>query len=598
MTKDSITARYQNVISALETQLSAEIKRERSWSLLRLLTAFIGVALLILAFQYGVIPGVVVLSILILAFFVIFLKHEASKSRIETLKTGILIKSNEIEAITNHKNMYGSGDEYTSYAHDYSEDLDIFGSNSLFGLINRCTSIWGMDYLANLFSNIPSYQEIDHRQEAINELSQKSEWRDEFITRMWLMSNVDDKNLINKIKALTTNNYAFAKAKITTLLIYAVPLFWMLVVVLMIIGFSSTFTVAVTGGILILIYYFWYAKDITRIHNSISTGKNYLEEYAVILKSIYYEKWNSKLLKDSINTNEGVTQIEALVKLGRLLDKLDYRLNMIAGFMLNILMLWDFRIVRKLSRWNAQHIADIPQLFITLGKFEAMSSLAIWSYNHPHFSLPEVTGQEAYYIESIRHPLLLDGQCIPNDFTIKKGSYINIITGSNMSGKSTFLRTLGINMILAYAGTVVNAVTLSVPLVRIITYMRIKDALEESVSTFKAELNRVKLILDSLNDDRPCIYLIDEMLRGTNSKDKLKGSISITKKLLSHQAYAIIATHDIKLAELGNQIPDHIENYYFDIEYEQEELVFDYKLKSGICSNFNASHLLKQIGVE
>ena len=184
-----------------------------------------------------------------------------------------------------------------------------------------------------------------------------------------------------------------------------------------------------------------------------------------------------------------------------------------------------------------------------------------------------------------------------NSFELKPKDKVIIITGSNMSGKSTLLRTIGLNMILGYTGAKVAASYLSIPIVRIVTYMRIKDALEENVSTFKAELNRIKMILTVLEENNDAFILIDEMLRGTNSKDKLNGSIGITKKLLESNAYSMIATHDIKLAELGNE-DDRIANYYFDIDYKNGDLVFDYKVKSGICENFNASFLLGQLGID
>jgi DNA mismatch repair ATPase MutS len=167
-----------------------------------------------------------------------------------------------------------------------------------------------------------------------------------------------------------------------------------------------------------------------------------------------------------------------------------------------------------------------------------------------------------------------------------------------MSGKSTFLRTLGINMILSYSGTKVAADKFMTSLVQVVTYMRIKDVLEENVSTFKAELNRVKMMLDLLRSHTRCLFLIDEMLRGTNSKDKLEGSIAITKEILEYEGYAIIATHDLKLAEYGDGFPNEVNNFYFDISFEGKDLKFDYKIKEGICTSFNASFLLNQLGLD
>ena len=229
---------------------------------------------------------------------------------------------------------------------------------------------------------------------------------------------------------------------------------------------------------------------------------------------------------------------------------------------------------------------------------ECLSSLATWSFNHPQYNYPNIHDQYLQIeTEGIEHPLIPDNQNVSNDFTLRPADKVSIITGSNMSGKSTFLRTLAINMVLGYTGTKTAASSLSMPIVNIVTYMRIKDALEENVSTFKAELNRISMILEVLKTDKTAFIFIDEMLRGTNSKDKLNGSIGITKKLLSSDTYAMIATHDIKLAELGEK-DDNIANYFFDIDYKNGDLVFDYKLKEGICENFNASFLLGQLGID
>ncbi|NNF34349.1 MAG: hypothetical protein HKN68_09585 [Saprospiraceae bacterium] len=595
--KDIIN-KYAQEINQIESQVEKLNKIERRLSFMRLITAFVGVAIVILSFNSAITYGILSIIAFGIIFFIIFIRHEKTRSRIAHLNAKKSIQENEINTLTIHKNMYPNGDAYLNPSHDYTDDLDIFGNSSLYGLVNRCASIWGGNALAYILSTIPTIEEIHSRQESIRELAEDKEWRDEFITRLWLTESKSDANLLGKIKSLTSQDYSVVEMPIIKIALWFVPLFWIAIIALYFFSLPFLSTIALAGAIAIFTIYLRYANKVNQIHNSISTGKNYLSEYIDIFNLIYNRKWKSAHLSQLIQKEKGESQIVSLNKLDVLINKLDYRLNMIVGFILNLATLWDFRILKRLKEWSEQYEEDIPALFTSLGEVEALTSLSIWAYNHSDHVLPIINEKVDYRLTDIRHPLMLDGQCIPNDFSLNRQDHINIITGSNMSGKSTILRTIGVNMILAYSGTTVDASEFRIPSVRIITYMRIKDALEESVSTFKAELNRVKVILDSLNQGDQALYLIDEMLRGTNSKDKLKGSIAITKKILDHQAYAIIATHDIQLAELSLQQPKHIRNYYFDIEFEGEDLVFDYKLKEGICSNFNASHLLKQIGVE
>jgi len=231
-----------------------------------------------------------------------------------------------------------------------------------------------------------------------------------------------------------------------------------------------------------------------------------------------------------------------------------------------------------------------------VGSVESVVSFAAWNFNNPENVNAEIT--ESYFDlegKALVHPLLTNAKAVRNDFFVTKGNFISIITGSNMSGKSTFLRTLGTNMVLGNCGAKVCASELKYSLVSIVTYMRIKDALEENVSTFKAELIRVEKILDLMEASTPVFILADEMLRGTNSNDKLLGSQAIIKRIAEQEVYGVIATHDLDLTEVN--VPG-IKNYYFDISFENDELIFDYKIREGICQSFNASFLLRQLGLK
>ncbi|MBC7915190.1 MAG: hypothetical protein H7Y07_13815 [Pyrinomonadaceae bacterium] len=187
---------------------------------------------------------------------------------------------------------------------------------------------------------------------------------------------------------------------------------------------------------------------------------------------------------------------------------------------------------------------------------------------------------------------------LSDNFSLENTRKIDIITGSNMAGKSTFLRTVGINAVLAFAGAPVCARSMQITVMNLFAYMRIRDSLNESISTFKAELNRLQLLLEVLKSDGKVYFLIDEMLRGTNSVDKYRGSKAVIEKLVAQKAVGIVATHDLQLAQLEEKYPHYVRNCYFDIQVLNGEMIFDYKLKDGECKTFNASLLLKQIGIE
>ena len=327
-----------------------------------------------------------------------------------------------------------------------------------------------------------------------------------------------------------------------------------------------------------------------------------MHRYSRTLDCITERNWESQYIKaflrDLHSGQKDDSKSRVLIELKMIIDLLDYRLNMIVSIILNIGLLWDIRVIRKLARWRNKNIGKTTAIFIAIGKFEALISLANWAFNHPNYIYPTVDDDHFHLsAQDVQHPLIPSAQSVANNLEVKSRDHVAIITGSNMSGKSTFLRTIGINMVLGNTGTKVASSHMSYSLASLITYMRIKDALEENVSTFRAELNRVKLILDKLKRKEKCFFLVDEMLRGTNSKDKLKGSIAITKKIIEEAGYSLIATHDITLAELSSKFPNDIKNYYFDIDYADGELQFDYKLKTGICENFNASFLLAQLGI-
>jgi len=334
------------------------------------------------------------------------------------------------------------------------------------------------------------------------------------------------------------------------------------------------------------------------------TGKigEALFQYSLAFECVENEEWTTVYIKDlSLSIKTESKSVSGKIKeLSKLINKLNYRLNMVVGFLMNIFFIWDIRQVIAIEKWKRDNHESLETAFDVIAEFEALISLSSLAINYPTWAFPQIADGEAYTItaKNIAHPLISNKYSVTNNYDLTDAFKIDIITGSNMAGKSTFLRTIGINTVLALAGAPVCADGMTVSVITIVSYMRIKDSLNESTSTFKAELDRLQMLLAADENEPKVFFLIDEMLRGTNSVDKYLGSKAVIEQLISKKGVGMVATHDLQIAELEKKYPDYIRNFYFDIQVVDGEMLFDYKMKLGECKTFNASLLLKQIGID
>jgi DNA mismatch repair ATPase MutS len=275
------------------------------------------------------------------------------------------------------------------------------------------------------------------------------------------------------------------------------------------------------------------------------------------------------------------------------------RLNVFVFFFLNSFLLWDARQMLALNAWKQKHTNDINNWFLAIASTEVSISIAILHFNQPNFCFPTISPTHfEFKATNLGHPLIQSNKCVSNNFSQNGTGNIALITGSNMGGKSTFLRSVGINSVLALMGAPVCATEFTIANVELMSSMRIADNLAESTSTFYAELKKLQVIIEAVKQQRKVFVLLDEILRGTNSFDRHTGSKALIQQFIKQNAVAIIATHDVELAALENQFPTAMHNYHFDVQVANEELYFDYKLKNGICTSLNASILMKKIGIE
>jgi DNA mismatch repair ATPase MutS len=359
------------------------------------------------------------------------------------------------------------------------------------------------------------------------------------------------------------------------------------------------------GLILLINAILVFSKKLTvdRTDAMLSRVGKTLASYSDAFSKIEENDWKSPYslaLFEKLKSSKHKKFSAELKILSVLVERLEYRRNMFIGGLLNGIMAWDIRQLIAIEDWKKENRELVPKAFDVLASFESLISLSSLNANFPEWCFPEISSGKAYTYTAtnLAHPLIPLTQRVSNNYSLRDTNKIDIITGSNMAGKSTFLRTVGINAVLAFAGAPVCADRMEVTVMNLFAYMRIRDSLNESISTFKAELNRLQLLLEVLKNEEKVYFLVDEMLRGTNSVDKYRGSKAVIETLVAKNAVGMVATHDLQLAELENKYPAYIRNFYFDIQIVNGEMLFDYKLKDGECKTFNASILLKQIGID
>ncbi len=281
-------------------------------------------------------------------------------------------------------------------------------------------------------------------------------------------------------------------------------------------------------------------------------------------------------------------------------DRLGYRASGFAHLFLNLFFMWDQHFLRKLAQWRDAHGAVLPGWVDLIFEFEALAALGNFTELFPHHVFPTLVPGDEILVEAVglAHPAIAERQRIGNDYRLAEHGKIHLVTGSNMSGKSTFLRTVGTNLVLARMGAPVCAQSLTCSLPRLWTSIRIQDSLEQGVSYFYAEVRRLKAILDEIQaDDGPVLYLMDEILRGTNSRERLIACKALVRFLLAHRASGLITTHDLEMLAIARERPDAITNYHFQERVEGDEMFFDYRLKDGELTSTNALRVMQGAGL-
>ena len=487
------------------------------------------------------------------------------------------------------------GEEFLSDEHPFASDLDVFGRNSLFQMINSTKTKFGRAKLSQMLNlnAIPSREEILKKQEAINELGKKVEWRQHLEVKSTIKKSVT-KDINELLEWANGKSEIKPLFKIVPYLFIAITMISIVLVVLKVLPISYVILVFMINYLVVKIL----TKDLVQIIKLFDKHKKDIEAYTNLLILIENENFDSVRLKELKNkmNSSGKSCVEEMKALKKLVDWLGDSSSNAYYLLLNVTVLSDTFILRNLEEWRRLNGHKLEAWLNVMGEFEALSSISNLSFDFDEWSYPTISNLDVVEGINIGHPMLGE-RAVVNSFTLNHDSKVALITGSNMSGKSTFLRTIGLNLLLSYIGapTCSNGFTCGV--FSIYTCMRTKDNLEESISSFYAEILRIKILIEAAKNGEKVFFLLDEIFKGTNSKDRHEGAQVLINQLVNNNAMGLVSTHDLELCDL-EKTKKWIKNYNFQEYYEKNNIKFDYKLREGRSKTQNAVHLMKLAGIE
>lgn len=588
---------YTERLSLTEGQLQQVKKQIFRISMLRLALFIAGIAGLYFFYNQTTLL-IVCICLTFLPLFILVKIHNRFFIRKEWLETQARIIQEELQALSGDYSSFEDGKEYVNPEHPYSFDLDIFGRRSLFQSINRTCTFFGKVRLAEWLQNhLHEKTSIEKRQEMIREISEHTLFREQF--RVAGLVHHGQSSDAEKIQAWSQSPAQYLHAGWVKTFIWGVPVINSLLLITSLAGWTSFSWLGLSFGIF-LVLSFGIIKRATYIQETYGKQLKSLNGYARLIALAKAEEWKSagmQELMERFNLN-GQSPVQALQQLSKELDRLDLRNNQFLYVLLEGSIFFQLQEIVRIERWKVRYGQHISEWLETVGELDALCSLGTFAYNHPQYTYPELTEKPFCFLATqMGHPLMPASQCVKNDATIPSRPFFLIITGANMAGKSTYLRTIGVNYLLACIGAPVCCERLKLHPNQLITSLRTSDSLSDNESYFFAELKRLKRIIDLLNQGQQLFIILDEILKGTNSMDKQKGSFDLIRQFVQLKANGIIATHDLLLGSLIKQFPEEIRNYCFEADIKDNELTFSYKLREGVAQNMNACFLMKKMGI-
>lgn len=483
--------------------------------------------------------------------------------------------------------------------HPFAHDLDLGEGSSILAALDNCFHHNGTRLLRQWMERADAPAQIRARQEAVRDLSDRKRFRLRLSLTMALDSHAeldsgDPGAWLRSPSPWTIRPWAYWPGRLLSLLTISS----------LVLNFFFQVTLLPWLPFLIAQVLVFYAMDFAHRRYLLAfmeRGSAFAATCAIIgtfekvkVRAPLLQGLRGRLMVD------GKSAGPALRRLLYFQDMLAYRESGFAHFLLNALFLWDQHYLRRLNHWRGQHGAHLQGWIEAIFELEALSSLANFRWLFPGRPFPELVAGHDFIIQGrdLGHPALPEDRRIGNDYELLECGKVHLVTGSNMSGKSTFLRTIGINLVLARMGATVCARSLRCSLPEIWSSIRIQDSLAEGISYFYAEVQRLKQILEAVGSNpRPTLYLLDEILKGTNSRERLIACKALVRFLMHHRASGLITTHDLEMLELQKQHPQNMANFHFQERFLDEEMHFDYKLKPGELTSTNALRLMKFAGL-
>ncbi len=532
---------------------------------------------------------------IMLVFLVLVRKNLVLNEEMEGIKLFIIAIDNEQQALEGNYSAFADGQVYFDALHPYSYDLDLFGKHTIYQMLCRAVTLGGETLLATKLSKPAlSKEEIISQQQIARELSSKPDLLLEF--RVAGVAVKEDPRDQSRITEWLQAPDVFASDKLLAAAIIVMPLLSLAGIAYSV--YTAGFSPMLMGVLLVNgIIAKRYNAKVNETARQVGNTSKLILKYERLLQQISGNQFTDARLK-AIANNAGRSLTE-IAKLRKLVNAFDSRANNMVGPLMNIFFLFNFINLVRLEKWKLQSSQLLLQAIEEMIETDANISCAVYAFNHPANVYPTISGDDKLMSgKNLVHPLLHAKTAIGNDFTLGKNEQFYLLTGANMTGKSTFIRTIGVSLVMANIGLPLPAAELSIPVVDLYTSMRVTDSVQDDISYFKAELNRIKSLMTAVKQaSHPYLILLDEPLRGTNSTDKQQGTRSIVENLLGYDARGIIATHDTILCDLEEHYPGRVTNYHFESTVEATGLKFDFKLKRGGSTSNNATILMRLMGI-
>lgn len=588
MSIEKLKNKYSKEIESTKAILDRQKKKTYFYVVSKLLSAVALLPILYLVYKNDADRTIlmIILISLIVCYMALSFWDSKHMTFIQHLKDRIRICENEIKYLNGDYSPFRNGNDYVNSEHEFSYDLDIFGESSFFHRINRTITGIGEKSLAEKFISLPDTSaEISENSDSISELKDMYEWRMTFLSQEFI-----DYKPLRSINVKLSSFIVFVSK-----VLVGVTMTALVMGILQIIPLGIFFLLAIAQFFISMVY----LKSVSKVGLQSDKIQKTFDGYSNILKKMQMQEFES----DKINGIKRIlfsgekSSLKSFRELSRLLNLIDQRGTAVMYLLLNSLFMIDIYLVDRFNKWNNSYSSHFDSWMNCIGEMDALVSLATYSFNTPGAVKAQLMESNSSYVmeaEEIFHPFLVLKSPVANSFQLERRG-VAIITGANMAGKSTFLRTLGVNYILANIGVPVCAKSFRFTIMSLFSSMRTSDSLAKDVSYFNAELLRIKKLLLHVQKSKYTFIILDEILKGTNSKDKLQGSVMFLKALEQYNISCVIATHDLELAKLEEASSDGMyKNYCFEIELS-ENIKYSYKITRGIAKNMNATYLLSNI---